>query len=77
VLIGLGLRELSMNAASVSLSKSVIRAVGEADCRALYDELRSMRRVAPIRERVTEWLETHLAGGEIPLGVFNPGRHGD
>jgi phosphotransferase system enzyme I (PtsI) len=74
VLIGLGLRTLSMNAASISLAKSVIRAVSESDCRALYTELRQIRRVAQVRERVAEWLLAHLEG-KIPLEVFDPEQH--
>jgi len=73
VLLGLGLRELSMNAVAVPLVKSVIRAVPVAECEALFDEIRRMdctRTIdARVRERVAE-----LVSGAIPREVFNPSR---
>ena len=71
VLLGLGLEEFSMNANSIPIIKSVIRAVDMAACRALVDELMLLDRTAPIQKRVAAWLEDAL-DGRIPKEVFDP-----
>ena len=71
ILLGLGLREMSMNAAAIPLVKSVIRAVSLKDCEALFAEVRQMPCTEAIQTRVRERVAELLAGA-VPREVFDP-----
>jgi phosphoenolpyruvate-protein phosphotransferase (PTS system enzyme I) len=71
VLLGLGMRELSMNAVAIPLVKSVIRAVSLAECEALYGEIRGMVCTESIDSHVRERV-AKLLKGAVSTEVFDP-----
>ena len=71
VLLGLGLSELSMNAVSVPLVKSVVRSISMADCRGLFEEISTMDCAADIEARVRARVGQML-GNAVPREVFDP-----
>ncbi|MFN3198526.1 MAG: phosphoenolpyruvate--protein phosphotransferase [Bradymonadia bacterium] len=74
VLLGLGLDEMSMNAASIPVVKTVIRMLSLKDCRALVEEIKQMETTVEIETRVADWLEEHL-DDRIPKEIFDPKKH--
>lgn len=71
ILVALGLDELSMNAVSIPLVKSVIRALDRASCLELFDEVLKEDETEPITLKVAAWLQEML-DGLIPDEVFHP-----
>lgn len=74
VLLGMGLTELSMNSSSISLVKSVIRALDLDDCRALFDEIRDMHDLDRIESHVATRMIAMLAD-RVPTDLVLPPSH--
>lgn len=74
VLLGLGLDEMSMNAASIPVVKTVIRSLSLEACRSLVEEIRNMETTSDIEARVGSWLEDFL-GDRVPKEIFDPAQH--
>ena len=60
VLIGLGFRELSMNAGSIPRIKRLIREISHEDCKALVLAISQLRCAEEIQNLAQEFLENHL-----------------
>ncbi len=71
ILVGLGLDELSMNAVSIPLVKSVLRALVRSRCVELLAEVMQQTETDDITRIVAERLE-HMLDGMIPPEVFRP-----
>jgi phosphotransferase system enzyme I (PtsI) len=73
VLVGLGLDELSMNAVSIPLIKTVVRSLDTASCRQLVADVLSMGDAPEIEVCVARRVKEMLRG-QIPIEVFDPDR---
>ncbi len=71
VLLGLGLRELSMNTVSIPIIKSVVRAVSIDACEALFRGVRDLVCADQIEARVRATVDEMLAGTDA-AEVVNP-----
>ncbi|MCB9534863.1 MAG: phosphoenolpyruvate--protein phosphotransferase [Myxococcales bacterium] len=72
VLLGLGLRELSMNTVSIPIIKSVVRAVSIDTCEDLFRGVRDLVCADQIEARVRAAVDEMLAGTDAAQ-VVNPG----
>jgi phosphotransferase system enzyme I (PtsI) len=70
VLLGMGLRSLSMNPTSIPLVKAQIRALNMSDCQTLYQEVRSLDTVDAIDLHVRTRLH-HLLDGKLAPEVLD------
>jgi phosphotransferase system enzyme I (PtsI) len=61
VLIGLGFRELSMNAGSIPRVKRLIREISKKDCEELTQQITNLHSAEEIKELAQNFLETKLA----------------
>ncbi len=73
ILLGLGLRELSMNAVSVPVVKSVVRNLSLRDCEALFTEARALDCTEAVEDLVRKRMQT-LLGDSVPRAIFDPER---
>ncbi|MBK8012765.1 MAG: phosphoenolpyruvate--protein phosphotransferase [Deltaproteobacteria bacterium] len=62
LLVGLGLRALSMSATSIPLAKHVIRQLSAADCRALVERLLDLPTADEVEEAVRAWSRPWMPG---------------
>ena len=71
ILVGLGINEFSMNAVSIPLIKSVVRALQQSDCKTLLDQAMTYDDTKAIERHVGDALRDMLEG-RIPIEVFDP-----
>lgn len=76
VLLGLGLRVLSMNQSSIPLIKAMVRDLRIADCEALCAEIAELRTVAEVEERV-RIASREMLDGALAASILDPILHED
>ncbi len=71
VLLGLGLRTLSMNQNSVALIKSMVRDLRIDECEALVAEIAALRTVAEVEDHVRKSMR-HMLDGALAASMLDP-----